>query len=297
MTARQDASGPTLGSVADRGDAELGYVFDNASGHAREQHRILADFLDPITTDRLASTGLADGWHCLEVGAGGGSVAIWLADRVAPSGTVLATDIKPLDLPSRPGLEVARHDIVCDPLPEAAFDIVHARLVLMHLGNRQAVVERLSRALKPGGWLQLDEFDISYGPALLVPSARARALYEAFMAAKRRLFLAAGADVAWGASAAAAMCEAGLVEIDPAPYVHQWRAGSPGVELLVHHTFQLRDQLVAQGMTDDELAEVRALLGDPGFRAASCVIYSVQGRRPQRRHDSQGGASDDGLLA
>jgi hypothetical protein len=34
-------------------------------------------------------------------------------------------------------------------------------------------------------------------------------------------------------------------------------------------------------MTDGQLAEVRALLAHPGFRATSCVLYSVQGRRPR----------------
>src|SRR6266516_3180461 len=113
--------------------------------------------LDPITTGRLTSTGVGPGWRCLEVGAGGGSVAGWLAARVGggvgPPGHVLATDINPAQLRPGPGLEVARHDIVRDPLPDAAYDLVHARLVLQHLPERQAVLARLARTLRPGGWL------------------------------------------------------------------------------------------------------------------------------------------------
>ena len=37
--------------------------------------------------------GLAEGWHVLEVGAGGGSMARWLSEQVGPSGRVMATDI------------------------------------------------------------------------------------------------------------------------------------------------------------------------------------------------------------
>ncbi|MGH3693818.1 MAG: class I SAM-dependent methyltransferase [Pseudonocardiaceae bacterium] len=257
-----------------------GYVFDNDSVHAGDQHRCLAEMLDPMTTARLAQTGVTQGWHCLEVGAGGGSVAAWLAQQVAPSGTVLATDINSSHLLSKAGLTVIQHDIVRDPLPEAAFDLVYARMVLRNLPARHRVLDRLVRALRPGGWLQIDEFDITYGPALLMPDPQVRQLYETFLAAKTRLFDTAGCDGAWGQHVAQAMHDAGLVDIDPQPHLELWHAGSAGVRLLIHHTFHLRNQFIAAGMTEAQLAKVRALLADPTFKAASCVIYSVHGRRP-----------------
>ncbi|MFI6457682.1 class I SAM-dependent methyltransferase [Streptosporangium amethystogenes] len=267
-------------TVTAAGTSASRYVFDNHGEHALDQHRCLARAYDPMTTDRLAQAGVAPGWRCLEVGAGGGSVAVWLARRVSPTGSVVATDIKPERIPAVPGLEILRHDIVRDPLPEAEFDLVHARLVLLHLPERLAVLDRLVRALKPGGVLQLDEFDITYGPALLMPDPAVRQLYETFMEAKIRLMTRAGADVAWGRHAAAAMRRAGLVDIDPLPRLELWHSDSPGVHLVAHHTRHLRDQFVQEGMTDRQLADVRVLLADPGFRASSCVIYSVQGRRP-----------------
>ncbi|ONF74435.1 class I SAM-dependent methyltransferase [Amycolatopsis keratiniphila] len=261
-------------------DVSTAYAFDNDSGHAVEQHRCLSEAYDPVTFARLAGTGVGAGWSCLEVGAGGSGVAQWLAARVAPTGTVLATDIKPHHIAPAPGLTVLRHDIVHDPLPQKEFDLVHTRLVLQHLPEREAVLRKLVRALKPGGWMQIDEFDISYGPVLLAPDVRAANLYETFLAAKEKAFLMAGGDGTWGRRAAASMVAAGLVDVDPVPAVFPWRAGSPGLELLIHHTHHLRDRLVAAGMTDGELAEVRAVMRDPGFRASSCVVYSVRGRRP-----------------
>ncbi|MFI9449990.1 class I SAM-dependent methyltransferase [Amycolatopsis sp. NPDC052450] len=260
-------------------DVTTAYVFDNDSGHAIEQHRCLSEAYDPITFARLGETGVGDGWSCLEVGAGGSGVAQWLAARVAPTGSVLATDIKTGHLASGPGLTVLRHDIVRDPLPRGDFDLVHARLVLQHLPEREAVLRKLARGLKPGGWMQIDEFDISYGPVLLAPDARSVELYEKFLAAKEKTFTMAGGDGTWGRRAAASMAAAGLVDVDPVPVLFPWRAGSPGLNLLIHHTHHLRDKLVAAGMTDDELAEVRAVMADPGFRASSCVVYSVHGRR------------------
>nr|CEL19858.1 putative methyltransferase [Kibdelosporangium sp. MJ126-NF4]CTQ97082.1 putative methyltransferase [Kibdelosporangium sp. MJ126-NF4] len=256
------------------------YVFDNDSVHATEQHRCLSEAYDPLTFARLADTGVGDGWRCLEVGAGGSGVAHWLASRVAPHGSVVATDVKPEHVTSAPGLTVIRHDIVKDLLPDNEFDLIHARLVLQHLPEREAVLGTLVRALKPGGWLQIDEFDISYGPVLLAPDPRSAELYETFLAAKDTVFRAAGGDGTWGRRVPASMAAAGLVDIDPVPVLFPWRAGSPGVRLLVHHTHHLRDKLIAAGMSDEQLADVRAVLADDRFHATSCVVYSVHGRRP-----------------
>jgi hypothetical protein len=261
-------------------EPDEGYVFDNDNAHASEHHRCLAASLDPITTARLAATGVTDGWRCLEVGAGGGSIASWLAERVAPTGQVLATDVNPVHIPASRGFRVLRHDVVRDPLPEETFDLAHSRLVLLHLPERHTALAAMTRALRPGGWLQLDEFDIDYGPVLLAPSRAAGELYERFLDAKSRMFEQAGADGSWGRRAAKAMQDAGLVDVDPVPHLMPWNADSPGVHMLIHHTHHLRDHLVAAGMTDAELAEVREVMRHPGFRASSCVIYSVQGRRP-----------------
>lgn len=253
------------------------YVFDNDNTHSDEQHRCLAAAYDRLTTEHLAATGLGPGLHCLEVGAGGGSVAHWLAASVAPGGTVLATDINPRHVRAAPGLSVERHDVVHDPLPERRFDLIHARLVLLHLPERLAVLDKLVRALKPGGRLQLDEFDISYGPALAGPDPE---LYERFLAAKAELMRVAGARGTWGREAAAAMTAAGLAEVDARPHVRVWDRDSPGLRLLVHHTRHLRDAFVAVGFGDDDLARVRDVMAHPGFLACSCVFYTVQGRRP-----------------
>ncbi|WP_033439835.1 class I SAM-dependent methyltransferase [Saccharothrix sp. NRRL B-16314] len=250
------------------------YVFDRA--HVAEQHRCLAAAYDPVTFGGLVRTGVGLGWRCLDVGAGGGSVAHWLAGRGA---TVLATDVQPEHVPPAPLLTVLRHDVVCDPLPEAEFDLVHVRLVLRHLPEREAVLRKLVRALKPGGWLQVDEFDNSYSPVLLAPDRRAAELYETFLAVKESVFDAFGVDGGWGRKVAGAMVEAGLVDVDPRVVVHSWRAGSPGVRLLAHTTHMLREKLIAAGMTDGQLAAVREVLADERFLATSPVVYSVHGRR------------------
>jgi ubiquinone/menaquinone biosynthesis C-methylase UbiE len=54
---------------------------------------LLEELFDPVTVRRLERVGVAPGWQALEVGAGRGSIASWLADRVGEEGRVVATDI------------------------------------------------------------------------------------------------------------------------------------------------------------------------------------------------------------
>ncbi|WP_115944927.1 class I SAM-dependent methyltransferase [Amycolatopsis thermalba] len=265
-------------------DTPAGYVFAGAGATGTDdprarQHQWLAAAYDPLTTRRLAATGAGPGWRCLDVGAGGGSVSRWLVARVAPSGGVVATDLDPGHVGTAAGLVVQRHDVVTDPLPEAAFDLVHARLVLRHLPRRAAVLGKLARALRPGGWLQIDEFDTGYGPCLLAPGPAARRRYEEFRAAVATVMRAAGAEPGYGAHRAEEMRAAGLTGIDVHAEVTVWHAGSPGLRLLLHTSHHLRDRLAAAGLTGEHLADVRRVMTDPGFRAVSPVMYSVHGRR------------------
>ena len=103
---------------------------------------------------------MTDGWACWEIGAGGGSIASWLAKRVGPAGSVLATDIDPRFIPASElaQLEVARHDVTADAIPGARYHLIHARLVLSHLPQRGDVMVRLVQALRPGGWLVIEDF-------------------------------------------------------------------------------------------------------------------------------------------
>jgi ubiquinone/menaquinone biosynthesis C-methylase UbiE len=117
---------------------------------------------DAVTWRRLRAAGLQLGWRCLEAGAGRGSVARWLGAEVGPHGQVVAVDIDTRflrDLDSQT-IEVAEADVVTDPLPAGPFDLVHARLLLMHLAARDQVVARLVDVLGSGGVLLLEEHDI-----------------------------------------------------------------------------------------------------------------------------------------
>jgi ubiquinone/menaquinone biosynthesis C-methylase UbiE len=116
-----------------------GYAFDNAWKEACRRLGLLEEALDPATVHRLERIGVELGWQCLDVGAGGGSIAQWLAGKVGPSGRVVATDVDTrfLDPLCSETLNIRAHNIISDALPESAFDLVHTRWVLLHIAERE----------------------------------------------------------------------------------------------------------------------------------------------------------------
>lgn len=137
------------------------YAFPHTDADERRRLELLEERLDPITIRRIERLELAPGARCLEVGGGRGSIASLLCERVGRTGHVIATDLETdfLAALSLPNLEVLRHDVTTDEFPERSFDFVHARAVLMHIGNRMGTLRRMVSWLAPGGWLLVEEAD------------------------------------------------------------------------------------------------------------------------------------------
>src|SRR5262245_29916397 len=139
------------------------YLFDNDWEMARERLAALERDRDRAPIRCLEAIGVTAGWNCLEIGGGGGSIAAWLYQRVGPTGSVLATDTNTRVLAALvyPWFEVRTHDIITDPFTAAEFDIVHTSLVLSHLPELERVLKKMANAVKPGGWILVEEPDFT----------------------------------------------------------------------------------------------------------------------------------------
>lgn len=258
------------------------YVFDNAHGQTCQRFPVLADLYDEETMRCLQVVGVAPGWQCLEVAAGGGSIARWLAGQVGRDGRVLATDLDTRFLESLSDrvLEVRRHDIARDPLPDAAFDLVHARLILVHLPERETALANMVGALKPLGWLVCEEFD-----ALSMPADPVLHAHECALKARdalQRVMASRGANTRYGRDLAARMRAHGLVDIRAQGRMTLWQGGSAGARLCRANFEQLREEMLRGGwLTAAELDDELARLDDPRTLFPSPVMWTVCGRRPQ----------------
>lgn len=263
------------------------YIYDPASEQERQRLAILEAVQDPDTIRRLEALGVGEGWRCLEVGGGAGSITRWLCQRVGTSGRVVATDIDTrfLDALGEANLEVRRHDIATDELEDGAFDLVHARFVLEHLPAREAALRRMVAALAPGGWLLVEDVDfqlpIAADPAhsSAVP-ASARPLVARALSAVTQMMRTAGIDPEYGRRLPGQLMACGLVDVDAEGRSHLLRGGSPEVQGIRLGAAQLGDRIVRQGLlTQEEIDQVLALYDDPGFAVMSPTNVAAWGRR------------------
>jgi SAM-dependent methyltransferase len=263
--------------------AENRYVFDNAAtAETGQRFSGLEATFDPSTIGYLTGVGVTGGWACWEIGAGGGSIARWLAEQVGPTGSVLATDIDPRYIPpSQLGhLEVARHDITADAIPPARYDLIHARLVLVHLAQRRDVLVRLTQALRPGGWLVIEDFCHAFERAS-EPSGPAQARFrKVHVALGDFLERATGNQGDYATSLPQLLASLGLADVGGEGRLVFAQGGSPAAGVMEANLHQVGDQMIAAGLVDrPALDEAIAFLATPTSMASLPLMVSAWGRR------------------
>jgi SAM-dependent methyltransferase len=257
-----------------------GYLLDNLQAEAGRRFDAFAELFDPWTFRHLTAVGLGRGWRVWEAGAGGRSVPAWLAHQVGPSGRVLATDIDTRWVSGAPGVEVLRHDVGLDPAPEGPFDLVHARLLLVHVPDRAQALASMLSALRPGGWLVVEEADPALQP-LVCPEDRGPAEQRAnrLKAEFRRLLAVRGVDLAYGRTLPRRLRQLGLVDVSADAF---FPIAGPACARLERATVeQVRDRLITDGhVPAAEIAEHLDAVAGGALDLATSPLISAWGRRP-----------------
>jgi len=259
-----------------------GYLLDNRQVEAGTRFDALSALFDASTFRHFERVGIDTGWHCWEVGAGGPTVAAWLAERVGPRGRVLATDIDVswVGTATAEGVEVLRHDVGRDEPPAGPFDLVHARLVLVHVADRDAALSSMVRALRPGGRLLVEDADPALQP-LICPDEHGpeQELANRLRHGFRELLRQRGADLGYGRKLPRLLRAAGLTEVEADAY---FPITSPACDVLEAATVrQIRGRLTAAGLaTDEEIDRHLANVAAGRLDLATSPMISAWGRRP-----------------
>jgi SAM-dependent methyltransferase len=241
------------------------------------RHGFLATRFDRGSAGLISRLGIKPGWEVLEVGAGGGSLARWLAGEVAPKGTVLATDVDLQFVGDQPdNVEVRQHDIVHDPLPDDTFDLVHARAVLQHVPEREVALANMVRAARPGGWVVVEDVDWLVFERQDLPEPFGTLARATMARAASNL----GYDGYWGRRMLAALSAVGLERVESRGRVVTMHGGTPSAEWFVLALERSAPDLVATGQVDEDLvgrALTQARQSD--FAILGPLTISAWGRR------------------
>jgi SAM-dependent methyltransferase len=259
-----------------------GYVLDQRGAEQAERERLalVECFHDAQTFPSLEKLGAMTGWRCLDVGAGAGSVARWLTERVGPSGGVVAADLdtRLLEPLARPGLEVRRADIMAGPPADSAFDLVHARLLLIHLPERAKAMSHMVAAARPGGWVMAGDIDFTTVEAL-GPGPGWHSVWESFLLAVDH----AGWELSCGRRLASMLGAAGLQDVRAEGVGGCFRGGDLPGELLARTFERLRERLLAMDVSAADLEASTAELRSPSHRFVAPIVWTAWGQRPANR--------------
>jgi SAM-dependent methyltransferase len=256
------------------------YILDRGWEPERHRLEVQARYLDALTIDYLERIGVAPGWRCLEVGAGTGSVAMWLSERVGKSGSVVAVDldIAPLAGHDRDNLDIRELDLLADDLP-TGFDLVHSRLVLGHLQDPDGGLRRIYSCVKPGGWLLAEESDSLWavvgGAPTWPPDPDGGKIWRSLV----NLWTEIGFDPWWGRNLLLGMSVLGLTDI-------QGEVRSPLLtgdltEAALLGVDRFKAQLIERGdITSEDYDRYERRLREPDTKTFLYFLTSVWGRRP-----------------
>ena len=261
------------------------YLLENRKTEAAQRFASLSALFDPVTLRQFDACGMADGWRCWEVGAGGPALVRMIAERVGHTGHVLATDIDAswTREAASQNVEVRNHDVARDAPAGELFDLVHARLVLVHVPERERAFRNMISALKPGGWLVIEDADPALQPLSCIDAySPKQELANRIRVGFRALLSNRGADLSFGRKLPRMFRGAGMEDMTAEAYFPITLPECVPLEIAT--IAMIRNDLLSHGIaTDDEieqhLANVRAGVLD----ISQPPMISVRGRKPRYR--------------
>ena len=254
------------------------YILDDASAVEYQRLDLMSKILDPWTRGYLRAVGVGEGWHCLELGGGNGSIAEWLAAKVGSSGSVTAIDINPvlLELAPAQNLSVQQMDVRTGELPSESYDLVSCRALLHQIAEyAPQVLAQMAAAVRPGGWLVIQEPDFHLAPTT-EPDIWART-WEGVIA----WGLANGVDWLIGRRLPSMVTSLDIGQPQAKTDVQNFRGRDRGALYFQLFLAEVRDRVIDAGHLDTAtLDAASALLDDPNYWTQSWMMTAVWVRKP-----------------
>ncbi len=257
--------------------SEEEYVLTKDFAGEHERLQLLETHVDPLSTASIEAAGIGPGSRCLEIGAGAGSIARWLAQQSGDGSLVCAIDLDTRLLTPLvdEGITVRQHDLLVDDFPPDSFDVVHARAVLEHIPAREEALDRIADWLAPDGSLVL--VDCASYPIYSSAHEPFRDAMKAWVEVIGRT----GTNYDWTRTFPEPLQRHGYRDVAAAAIAPVLQGGTAIARFWSLTLETLRTRIVEAGlMTDAGLSEARRLLADPEFWDFGAGWVAAWGRRP-----------------
>jgi ubiquinone/menaquinone biosynthesis C-methylase UbiE len=259
------------------------YLLDKDYIEAKNRLRIKENIQDPATLEYLEKIGIKKGWHCLELGGGGGSITARLCEKAGEDGRVIVIDtetrfLEDLDFSN---LEIIKADISGYDPGEEKYDLIHGRDILLHIKNRDTILENLCRAVKYNGWILLEEPDVSADTPDPSSSEYEKNLYNKVTGSIYLFLQRNGVDPYYGAALLVKLRKSGFTQLNAEGRVPIYTGGIDGQKTPHVMAFeQLEDDLIKNGLsTKEEFAEFLKLFSNKNFTWREGFTISVWGKK------------------
>ena len=237
----------------------------------------------------LDQVGLRDGSRAVEIGCGPRGCLDLLSERVGAAGKVVGVERSAEEAQRAQrfvsesqlrNVEVLHVDARRTGLPEAAFDLATARLVLVNVPDPRQLVAEMVRLIRPGGIVALHEADSTTQLCDPPLAAWTRLLQLLNTFAEMN-----GIDRSIGRKVPRMLREAGLVDVRVNALVHAYPPGHPRRMIPLYFVENVRQRIVEQQLIGAaELNELTAALTrhleDPDTLVLSSLFIQAWGRRP-----------------
>ena len=268
-----------------RSDASYPYAI-RGGREGKKRLDLLARVMLPTTMQLLDRVGPIRGMKCLDVGCGGGDVAILIAGIVGPEGRVIGTDTDAEILVlAREDAEAAKVTNVefqqldaCACLWHEEFDLAYARFLLSHLNEPENCLAAMVEACAPGGTIVIEDTD--FAGSFCYPTCAA---YERYKELYQELIQRRGGDPNIGPKLPAMFRQADIhgVELNVIQPAHIDGEGKLMAPLTMS---RISDGLTAERLATED--EVQQILTELNHAAADCEtvislprIFQVWGKR------------------
>ena len=262
-------------------------------GTLTEQQRLIlqARGLEAHARALLDQIPIEPGARVVDLGCGPIGIMNLLSERVGPGGVVVGVEREPrfvdmarseLKLRGLRNVEVVHADALRTGLEKNAFDLVHARLMLINLpaATQRALLTEMLALVRPGGTIALQEYDaISYACHPEHPS------WIALLGIYNETFHAAGGNEYVGRSLASLLRSTGAQDVELLARVGFPKVGDYQRTHLLSLIASMRDRILASGRTSavvlkEHMDALGAHLSDPGTTLVDKLLIQAWGRKP-----------------